>query len=101
MKVGAKATFLGAALRNLREKRELPKGIGKYTTRLDGALPGKHTKQLYDSFKRTEAGILAQLRTGMIRLNGYLHQIGVTKSNQCIYGYAKETVKHFLFQCTQ
>src|SRR5580704_9896792 len=62
-KIGAKSTILNAALQDLREKRELPKGVGKYTTELDKALPRKYTKLLYNSFKRTEAGILAQLCT--------------------------------------
>jgi hypothetical protein len=100
-KIGAKSTILGRVLRDLKEKRELPKGIGKFTTELDRALPGKHTKLLYDSFKRTEAGILAQLRTGMARLNEYLHRIGVSESDQCVCGQASESVKHFLFRCTQ
>lgn len=33
-----------------------------------------------DAFKRREASVLAQLRTGMARLNGYLHQIGAAES---------------------
>jgi hypothetical protein len=85
----------------LREKRELPKGVGKYTTELDRALPGKHTKLLYNSLKRTEASILAQLCTGKARLNEYLHQVGASKSDQCACGQASESVKHFLFRCTQ
>jgi hypothetical protein len=64
-------------LQSLRKKRELPNGTGKYTTGLDRALPGKHTKLLYDSFERMEAYILAQLRTGMARLNEYLHESGL------------------------
>ena len=42
---------------------------------MDTALPGKHTRALYDAFKWREASILAQLRTGMARLNGYLYRI--------------------------
>src|SRR5207248_1139178 len=38
------------------------------------ARPGKHTLTLYDTHERREASILAQLRTGMARLNGYLHR---------------------------
>lgn len=87
---GAKAAILSTALRNLKEKRGLPRGIGKYTTELDRALPGKHTKLLYDSFKCTEARILAQLRTGMARVNEYLHRIGAAKSDQCACGQASE-----------
>jgi hypothetical protein len=72
-KAGSKSTILGTILHNLREKRELPKGVGKYTTDLDRALLRKHIRQLYDSLKRSEAEILAQLRIGMARLNGYHH----------------------------
>ena len=68
---------------------------------MDTALPGKHTRTLYDSFKRREASVLAQLRTGMARLNGYLYQIGVAESDLCICGQARETVEHFLFECTR
>src|SRR5205814_5800625 len=60
----------------------------------------RHTWVLYDSFKRLEACVLAQLRTGMARLNGYLHRIGAAESDQCACGQARETVGHFLFRCT-
>ena len=59
---------------------------------MDAALSGKHTRTLYDAVKRREASILAQLRTGMARLNGYLHRVGV-----CVE--ATETTKHFFFRC--
>jgi hypothetical protein len=100
-KIGAKSIILNIILRDLREKRKLPNGLGKYTTDMDKALLGKHTKLLYDSLKRIEAGILAQLRTGMARLNEYLHRIGASESGQCVCGQASESVKHFLFRCTQ
>jgi hypothetical protein len=99
-KIGSKATILAATLQKSK-KKELPKGIGKYTIEMDRALPENHTKLLYNSFKRTEAEILAQLRTGMARLNEYLHRIGASESDQCACGQASETVKHFLFRCTQ
>lgn len=100
-KIGSKATVLAAILQKSRGKRELPKGVGKYTTELDRVLPGKHTKLLYDSLKRTEAGILAQLRTGIARLNEYPHRIGVSESDQCECGQASESVNHFLFRRTK
>lgn len=68
---------------------------------MDTALPGKHTRMLYDGLKRKEANVLAQLRTGMARLNGYLYRIGAAESDQCACGEAKETVKHFLFRCSK
>lgn len=81
--------------------RILPDGVGKYSKEMDTALPGKHTRTLYDSLKRREASVLAQLRTGMARLNGYLYRIGAAESDQCACGQARETVKHFLFRCTR
>ncbi|KAJ5091031.1 hypothetical protein N7532_009715 [Penicillium argentinense] len=53
---------------------------GQFTRQLDSALPGPHTKMLYDSLDREKAAILAQLRTGHARLNGYLHRIGKADS---------------------
>ena len=92
-------------LRIARAKREtttaLPENIGRHSKRVDTALPGKHTRQLYDRLTRKEAGVLAQLRTGMARLNGYLHRIDVAESDQCACGQARETVDHFLFRCTK
>ena len=66
---------------------------------MDIALPGKHTRKLYVGLQRNEASILAQLRTGMARLNGYLYRIGAVESNKCFCGTDKETVKHFIFRC--
>jgi hypothetical protein len=95
----AKATVLRLA----KQKHEWKpiEGVGEYTRKLDTALPGKHTRLLYNAFKRTEAGILAQLRTGMSRLNGYLYRIKAAETDLCICGQAKETVEHFLFRCTR
>jgi exonuclease III len=76
-------------------------GVGEYTRKLDTALPGKHTYVLYNSFKRIGAGVLAQLRTGMAQLNGYLHRIGRAETDLCACGQAKETVEHFLFRCSR
>jgi hypothetical protein len=98
---GAKSTVLNLAIARLRQERTLPPGVGKYTREMDTALPGKHTRSLYDGFKRIEASVLAQLRTGMARLNGYLYQIGALESDLCDCRQAKETVEHFLFRCTK
>jgi hypothetical protein len=80
---------------SLRERRKVLKGY------IDTALPGKHTRNLYDGLNRKEAKTLAQLRTGMIRLNSYLKRIGAADSDLCACGQASETVKHFLFRCTK
>src|SRR5205814_9763122 len=96
----AKSTIINNAIAK-GETRTLPDGVGKYSREMDTALPGKHTRTLYDTFKRREASVLAQLRTGMARLNGYLHRIGVAESDQCKCGQARETVEHFLLRCTR
>ena len=68
---------------------------------MDASLPGRHIKNIYDLLSKTEAKILAQLRTGMARLNGFLFRIKATDSEICECGTAKETVKHFLFTCSR
>jgi hypothetical protein len=39
--------------------KPLPEGVGKYSKGIDIALPGKHTRTIYNAFKLTEASILA------------------------------------------
>ena len=97
----AKATILTKLKREIKAKVTLPPDVGKHSRDVDAALPGKHTKEIYDTLSKKEAGILAQLRTGMARVNGYLHRIGVSDTDQCDCGVAKETVKHFLFLCAR
>ena len=72
--------------------------VARHLRELDKALPGRHTRKLYDRLKRTDAAILAQLRGGYCRLNGYLHRIGQVDSDLCLCGQ-KETVQHFLLEC--
>jgi hypothetical protein len=50
---------------------------GQYTWKLDQALPGKHTLQLYGSLTSDQASILIQARTGHCRLNQYLSRAGL------------------------
>jgi ribonuclease HI len=71
---------------------------GKFLQKIDKALPGKHTKKLYNSLNRVDAAILAQLRTNISRLNTYLYKIKVAETDKCECG-ALETVQHFLFLC--
>jgi hypothetical protein len=85
----------------IKANEALPEGIGKHSKDVDAALPGKHTKAIYDTLNKKEAGTLSQLRTGMARINSYLHQIGASGTDQCDCGTAKETVKHFLFLCAR
>jgi ribonuclease HI/exonuclease III len=94
-----RSTTLGIARGKQGTTRGLPEKVGKYSKRIDKALPGKHTRQLYDPLPWKEARVLAQLRTGMARLNIYLHRIKATPTDQCECGQARETVEHFLFRC--
>lgn len=96
----AKSTVINTAKAKRQIGNTLPDGVGKHLKKIDTALPGRHTRTLYDALGRREANVLAQLRTGMARLNGYLHRIGAAESDQCACGQASETVEHFLFNCS-
>lgn len=93
-----RSTTLNVARKQLAAERP-PEKTGKYSKTIDTALPGKHTRRLYDRLTRKEASALAQLRTGMARLNVYLHRIGASATDQCECGQAQETVNHFLLRC--
>jgi ribonuclease HI len=94
-----KSTTLKVARAQAIPSRKLPENVGRHSRRVDTALPGKHTRQLYDRLSWKEARVLAQLRTGMARLNGYLFRINAAETDQCACGQARETVDHFLFRC--
>ena len=79
--------------------KKVPTDVGAYSKRIDTALPGKHTRQLYDGLSRKESSVLAQLRTGMAQLNTYRYRIKASTTDQCECGQAAETVEHFLFRC--
>jgi len=99
-----RSTTLGLARARLRETKRMPENVGKYSLRVDKALPGEHTRQLYDHLTHEEASILAQLRKGMARANTYLHRIGAAATDECDCGHAKEIVEHeeFLpFRCSR
>ncbi|KFY28076.1 hypothetical protein V491_00648 [Pseudogymnoascus sp. VKM F-3775] len=84
------ATLLNQARAKRQKEESIPQGVRKYSREMDSALPGQHTRKLYDALSRKEASVLVQLRTGMIGLNGYLHRIGATESGQCECGQATE-----------
>jgi hypothetical protein len=96
----AKSTVINIARAERHKEKTLQERVGKHLKKIDTALPGRHTRTLYDALGRREANVLAQLRTGMARLNGYLHRIGVVESDQCACGQARKTVEHFLFNCS-
>jgi hypothetical protein len=93
-----RSTTLNIARRQSLDKN-LPERTGKYSRKIDAALLGKYTRQLYDKLSRKEASVLAQLRTGMARLNTYLYRIRAETTDYCECGQAQETVDHFLFRC--
>jgi hypothetical protein len=95
----AKSTMINMRKTAGKGMRSFTSDVGWFTRRLDIALPGPHTRTIYNSLGRKQANILAQLRTGMARLNGYLYRIGAAESDQCMCGHGKETVEHFLFRC--
>lgn len=80
-------------------KENIPKGVGTYTTEMDVATPGEHTKLIYDALNKKEAAIIAQLRTDIARINQYLHRIGAAESAKCECGAPIESVRHYLFLC--
>jgi ribonuclease HI len=97
----AKSTTLNNARKIQSRIPVLPDNVGAFSKRIDIALPGRHTRLLYDALSWKEASILVQLRTGMARLNHYLAQIGAITSPDCACGYGRETVEHFVMRCTK
>ncbi|KAJ3453787.1 hypothetical protein MRS44_018419 [Fusarium solani] len=95
---GMKSTTLRIARSKVNANGSLPDKVGRHSKRVDAALPGKHTRQLYDQLSWKEASVLAQLRTGIARLNAYLFHIKAVPSDRCDCGQARETVEHFLFR---
>ncbi len=99
----ARSTTTRRAIEAMKQSHALPGKVGNFTTKLDRALPGKHTKELYDSLKKTEAKILVQLRTVMCKINEYLwrrerrrealfvslHQMDYGKSAPAAVSYGK------------
>jgi hypothetical protein len=94
----AKST-ISSTYKARRELRKLSTQTGQHIRQIDMALPGPHTRLLYNSCKYKQASVLAQLRTGMSRLNNYLHRINASETDQCTCGQGIETVEHFLLWC--
>ena len=82
-----------------RENTVPPALSGRYTYKLDAALPGKHVLKLYGMLSREEASILAQARTGHARVNAYLARIKAVEDSKCECGAGAETVGHVLLWC--
>lgn len=78
------------------------KSTRKMNHHLDTALPGKHTKAMYDQLTGKQAAILCQLRTGMNKLNSYLSKIRVCDTALCECNNSEvETIAHYLFECSR
>jgi ribonuclease HI len=67
----AKSTTLNLARKEQNDSPSLPERVGAWLKRIDMALSGRHTRMLYDPLRPKEAGILAQLRTGMIQHSSF------------------------------
>lgn len=85
----------------MRAKVQQPAAFGRSVRRMDAAWPGGHTRSIYDRLSKKQASILAQLRTGITPLNGYLHMIKATETDLCDCGEATESREHFVFQCAK
>lgn len=68
-----------------------PPGLwGKYTLRLDKAIPGKHTKALHDALSASQARILVQARTNHTHLLEFKARIRAAASDECNCGRARK-----------
>lgn len=81
------------------ESQKLATGTGRFTGELDHALPGKHTKKLYDRLSRGQAVVLSQLRTEKNQPNYYLAKAKITESETCECKREPETVGHIMLGC--
>jgi ribonuclease HI len=68
--------------------------VGKFTKKMDAALHLGKAAALYQQLNSGEAAILAQLRTGMIRLNIYLYKIKAAETAESECGLV-ESIPHF------
>ena len=93
------ASVLGAA-----KSVELKRGSERfYTTKvgrfIDKALPGPHTRLLYNGRAKLHANVLCQLRSGINPLYKNLAKINAVETERCKCGRGEESVDHFLFRC--
>lgn len=71
---------------------------GHHLRSIDTAQPGPHVRHLYDKLPRSQAGLLAQMRTGHCWLNQHRKRIGLTDSEKCECGEV-ESISHVLLDC--
>jgi hypothetical protein len=96
-----KRTVQNAQERLRRATSQVSMTFGEHVRKIDAAWPGSHTRRMYDDLSKRQASILAQLRTGMTPLNGYLHNIRAAETNLCDCGEAAESREHFIFHCVR
>ena len=96
----AKTSTYRRAICNLSHPTRADHKVGRFTKSVDRASPGNHIKALYDSLPASDIPILSRLRTGHCPLNGFLHSIDRADSEACTCG-RRETIKHFLFNCSR
>ena len=97
----AKSTVVAHLKANIMKKVAHSLRVGKAIKELDCALPGPHTRMIYDNLSKDEARILVQLHTGDAKLNAFLARIKASESATCACGAAPESVRHFLFSCSR
>jgi hypothetical protein len=69
--------------------------VGRFIKSIDLALPGPHTKTIYDALSSKDAAILSLLRANHCRLKEFLHRIGASDIHIYSYGRESETVAFF------
>ena len=69
--------------------------------------PFKKFTQIQYKLSKAQSSLLIQLHSGHIPLNAHLHRLGCAETNKCPAcderrggARAKETVIHYLFECT-
>jgi hypothetical protein len=62
----------------------------------DDATPSKALETMYVGLSRPQCSVLAQLRTGHIGFNAYLHRFKLVPSPLCSHCNAPESVPHLL-----
>ena len=78
----------------------IKKSTRRLNNHLDTALPGKHTKEMYDQMTGKQAAVLCQMRTGMSKLNNYLAKIKASDTALCECDKSEvETRGHYRFEC--
>lgn len=92
-------TLLHNNINNQRQNKPLTTTPGQHMWKIDQALPGKHTLNLYRAMSSDQTAILIQARTRHCWLNKSLYQKNLTDSACCRCGKGDETIEHVLLTC--